>query len=120
MFYTRIYKKNIVEFIRPLCTQVRSRPTSNKLIGKVLGQPTNDTHPHILNEGEVTPMTTKYEYETRRTRLVEAITKYSFKNTLRSKNHLVSNCNNNAFKQKNTYFNMFTDSDTSCFETVYV
>lgn len=77
------------ELIRPLCTQVRSRPTSNKLIGKVLGQPTNDTHPHILNEGEVTPMTTKYEYETRRTRLVEAITKYSFKNTLRSKNHLI-------------------------------
>lgn len=51
---------------------------------KFLGQPTSETHPHILNIGEITPSITKTEYQNRRLSLVELILK---KET--SQNHLV-------------------------------
>lgn len=35
------------------------------------GQPTNKTHPHLVDENELTPQTTKQEYQDRRNRLMD-------------------------------------------------
>lgn len=47
---------------------------------KLFGQPTSETHPHLLNQGEITPLITKQEYQTRRDKLVETLLKYAEKN----------------------------------------
>ncbi|XP_028140970.1 xaa-Pro aminopeptidase 3 [Diabrotica virgifera virgifera] len=76
--------------LRSFCNQAsRLGKDVNKCAKKVLGQPTFDTHPHIMNEGEVTPMITKYEYQTRRSKLIDSLTKFSLNNNLKTKNHMV-------------------------------
>ncbi|XP_056640716.1 xaa-Pro aminopeptidase 3 [Diorhabda sublineata] len=79
--------KNGVKHFSNQATKLGSKV--NKCVKRVLGQPTSDTHPHILNEGEVTPMITKFEYQSRRCKFMDAITKFTFKNCLKSKDHLV-------------------------------
>lgn len=53
------------------------------------GQPTFDTHPHLLAEGEVTPLILKSEYQDRRHKLIESIVAYATKRNTDIKRHLV-------------------------------
>lgn len=70
--------------IRTFCGEVKSKTKCLSRKQKTLGQPTPETHPHILNVGEVTPLITKAEYQNRRLGLVESILKNQ-----KSKSHLV-------------------------------
>lgn len=71
---------------------VRTKPTFLKrdsLGRKSYGQPTFETHPHLIAEGEITPLITKSEYQERRHKLLEAIVAYAFKRNKDIKRHLV-------------------------------
>lgn len=48
-----------------------ARNKSNEV--KIYGQPTPETHPHLLQSGEFTPGLTLEEFQTRRTRFVQKI-----------------------------------------------
>lgn len=58
---------------------------------KAFGQPSYETHPHIINKDEVTPMITKSEYQKRRNSLMDLIFEYTAKKNLGNdvKRHLV-------------------------------
>lgn len=58
---------------------------------KFFGQPTPESHPHLLSEGEITPLITKSEYQSRRDKLVEKILNYAQKNCAEKK-HVVCIC----------------------------
>lgn len=47
------------------------------------------THPHLLKEGEVTPLITRSEYQERRQRLIETIATHALKRNKDIKKHLV-------------------------------
>lgn len=55
---------------------------------KLFGQPTHESHPHLLNQGEITPQISKEEFQNRREKLVENVLQYSEKNCAEKK-HLV-------------------------------
>ncbi|CAG9856683.1 unnamed protein product [Phyllotreta striolata] len=87
----KLYRK--LERTRQICTRAKSTLTSKSTIKatseRILGQPTGDSHPHLLNEGEVTQLLNKREYENRRIKLAESVAEYSIKNGLKSKNHMI-------------------------------
>lgn len=53
------------------------------------GQPTHQTHPHLLKEGELIPGIPHSEFVERRQKLAELIRVYSSKLDARLQNHLV-------------------------------
>lgn len=55
---------------------------------KLFGQPTHESHPHLLKDGEITPSITKEEYHNRREKLIESLLIYAQKNCP-EKNHMV-------------------------------
>lgn len=55
---------------------------------KLFGQPTHESHPHLLNHGEITPLISKQEYQIRRDKLVETLLKHAEKNCA-EKQHVV-------------------------------
>lgn len=74
------------EHLKMFCTRAVKCPKNYEAHPKSnYGQPTAETHPHLLNEGEVTPLITKFEYQNRRSSLSELIAKNSPKDT----NHLI-------------------------------
>ncbi|CAG9856682.1 unnamed protein product [Phyllotreta striolata] len=56
---------------------------------KALGQPTHATHPHIINKGEITSLTTRSEYKHRRFVLIDQIKSHAKKMHMASNNHLI-------------------------------
>lgn len=61
---------------------------------KSFGQPTWETHPHLLKEGEVTPSIQRSEYQSRRQKLIESIAAHAVKRNKDFKRHLVNYYNN--------------------------
>lgn len=59
--------------------------------GKLYGQPTCQSHPHLLSEGELTPLVQRSEYQARRQRLLESIVSHTAKRNKDLKRHLVKN-----------------------------
>lgn len=72
---------------------IKTKPSTLKrnspLKRKHYGQPTFDTHPHLLAESEVTPLIKKCEYQERRHKLIDAIVDYATKRNKDIKRHLV-------------------------------
>lgn len=62
--------------------------STNTTNSKLFGQPTPETHPHLLNNGELTPLITPEEYQTRREKLVQILLKYAEKKCAEKK-HVV-------------------------------
>ncbi|KRT80604.1 Peptidase, partial [Oryctes borbonicus] len=60
--------------------------TQNK---KSYGQPTSESHPFLLKDGEVTPGISRREYQDRRQKLVEEIVTYSSKNSKKASTYLI-------------------------------
>ncbi|KAE8166442.1 peptidase M24, structural domain-containing protein [Aspergillus tamarii] len=64
-------------------TAFQTRPTLHRAYGSIsaaelkFGQPLHETHPHILNPGELTPGITALEYAHRRSRLANRLPKYA-------------------------------------------
>lgn len=73
---------------RKLCMNVPKSKPSVSNFKRNFGQPSFDTHPHLLKEGEVTPLITKSEYQNRRCNLVESILKHAATHS-KEKNHVV-------------------------------
>ncbi|CAH1964027.1 unnamed protein product [Acanthoscelides obtectus] len=80
-----------IGFLRNYCirTHTAKNKTNDHGKRKALGQPTPETHPHLLNPDEVTPLITKTEYQNRRCQLIESIMKKAIKSSEYQKNHLV-------------------------------
>lgn len=60
------------------------RPNSCKLFG----QPTHESHPHLISQGEITPLISKQEFQRRREKLVDSVLKYAERNCA-EKSHVV-------------------------------
>nr|XP_023028066.1 probable Xaa-Pro aminopeptidase 3 [Leptinotarsa decemlineata] len=90
VIYNKFSKITSFGSLRKFCMKAAKSkvecPFSNR---KSVGQPTSETHPHLLSEGEVTPMITKCEYQNRRAGLVESILKYVSRIGLIQKNHMI-------------------------------
>lgn len=58
---------------------------------KVYGQPHYETHPHLLKEGEITPLIKKTEFQSRRDKLIDSLLKSVTCNDKENKhrNHVV-------------------------------
>ncbi|XP_017774823.1 PREDICTED: probable Xaa-Pro aminopeptidase 3 [Nicrophorus vespilloides] len=54
-----------------------------------MGQPTNETHPHLINEGEVVPLITKLELQERRQKLIDLITSQTRKRYPELNRHVI-------------------------------
>lgn len=72
--------------IKAIKSKTQSHPDA---VIKTLGQPTLQTHPHLLKENEITPNLSKNEYQTRRHKFAELISRYAKENRRTIKNHLV-------------------------------
>lgn len=75
---------------KKLCMNApKAKPCSSNF-KRNFGQPSFETHPHLLKEGEVTPLITKSEYQNRRCNLVESILKHAATNSNnKEKSHVV-------------------------------
>ncbi|KAJ1959541.1 aminopeptidase [Dipsacomyces acuminosporus] len=60
-----------------LSTLLQTAKTKNPITSQWAGQPTQETHPHLIAEGEVTPGITAAEYEARRQKLISDMPKGS-------------------------------------------
>lgn len=74
--------------LRKFCANAPKSKVYHANFKRNFGQPTCDTHPHLLKEGEVTPCITKSEYQNRRCNLVESILEYAATNN-QEKEHVV-------------------------------
>ncbi|KAG5897058.1 hypothetical protein JTB14_025874 [Gonioctena quinquepunctata] len=76
--------------LRRFCIKAaKSKVECSATAKRTIGQPSCETHPHLLNEGEVTPMITKCEYRNRRVNLVETIVKYFSRIGESKKSHMI-------------------------------
>lgn len=62
---------------------------NNSNVKSTFGQPTHQTHPHLIGNGEITPLITLAEYKKRRNLLLEAIIRHSSNRNDTYQNHLV-------------------------------
>ncbi|XP_018576611.1 probable Xaa-Pro aminopeptidase 3 isoform X2 [Anoplophora glabripennis] len=77
--------------LRKLCMNTMNAPKSKRCdsnFKRNFGQPSFNTHPHLIKEGEVTPFITKSEYQDRRCNLVECILKHAATNN-KEKSHVI-------------------------------
>lgn len=56
----------------------------------VYGQPTSDTHPHLLKEDEILPSIQKSEFMERRTNLISLIKRHMIETNNDAHSHVVS------------------------------
>lgn len=84
----------VLDVFRYLCTESPksklNKTQRTKQTKKSYGQPTVETHPFLLKDGEVTSGISRQEYQQRRQNLIEAIVNYSSQNSKKSSTHLVS------------------------------
>lgn len=78
----------------PICVRniyATSNSSSGASMGSRLGQPTPQTHPHLLAEGQITPGANLQEYQTRRSRLIENLPSGALVLLPAAKHHYMSN-----------------------------
>ncbi|KAJ8962024.1 hypothetical protein NQ314_005806 [Rhamnusium bicolor] len=86
----KIQYKLVLDLFRNFCMKAaKSKVKSPSVIKKHFGQASFETHPHLINEGEVTPLITKCEYQERRYNLVESIMSYAEKHNQGKNNHVI-------------------------------
>ncbi|XP_060526406.1 xaa-Pro aminopeptidase 3 [Cylas formicarius] len=92
MFPLNVVPRCRAGIAKTFCTQ----PAKSKLRGacesgqgKPLGQPAHHTHPHLLGDGEVTPLIKKGEYQCRRQNLVESVVSNATKSDPHAKRHMI-------------------------------
>ncbi|XP_018327487.1 xaa-Pro aminopeptidase 3 [Agrilus planipennis] len=62
---------------------------SKENIIKTYGQPTSNTHPHLIRPGEITTGIAKHEFEQRRQKFVEKLLTSALKNENSAKQHII-------------------------------
>lgn len=91
--YIRVQQIQVLDVFRYLCTESPksklNKTQRTKQTKKSYGQPTVETHPFLLKDGEVTSGISRQEYQQRRQNLIEAIVNYSSQNSKKSSTHLI-------------------------------
>ncbi|GJQ74514.1 hypothetical protein Trydic_g21381 [Trypoxylus dichotomus] len=88
----RIQQKQVVDAFRYFCSKSPKSKLYKPLSApnkKSYGQPTSESHPFLLKDGEVTPGISRREYQDRRQKLVEAIVSYSSQNSKKASTYLI-------------------------------
>lgn len=92
-----LFKKSLPDF-NLNSNQIRSKTTlvspinleNLKSSPRIIGQPTSQTHPHLLKPGEIVAGIQLTELQERRAKLAKTVLKYASETKPNIKNHLVS------------------------------
>ncbi|KAK4883642.1 hypothetical protein RN001_006961 [Aquatica leii] len=90
IFVKNLLNNRLNQLVRRYCNNLtKSKLTIKKTLTKSFGQPTAGTHPHLLNNGEVTPYIQRKEFQERRQNLIESIVAHSLNCDTNLKRHLI-------------------------------
>ncbi|KAI8325641.1 hypothetical protein GQ54DRAFT_295243 [Martensiomyces pterosporus] len=87
-----------------LSALLQTAKSNNPITSQWYGQPTHETHPHLVAEGEVTPGITAAEYEARRQRLLSSLPNGSSLVVFSSRMFFVSPHVFHAYRQDSDFY----------------